>query len=74
VKACVDGEALHSQNYKNNVTCINIATQRLGKQASTTEKMCSVWSEPRPLLCNGSVTRFNKGDCVFCVVRAEELS
>jgi hypothetical protein len=37
------------------VTCIPIARQRLGKHASKTERLFSMWSAPRPLLCNGAV-------------------
>jgi hypothetical protein len=32
-----------------------IARQRLGKHASTIERLFSMWSAPRPLLCNGAV-------------------
>jgi hypothetical protein len=37
------------------VTCIPIARQRLGKHASTIKRLLSMWSAPRPLLCNGAV-------------------
>jgi hypothetical protein len=57
----------------NIVTCIPIARQRLGKHvlavnASTIEKLFSMWSEPRPLLCNGALNtpktiRDNRRQC-----------
>jgi hypothetical protein len=37
------------------VTCIAIARQRLGKHASKVERLFSMWSAPRKLLCNGAV-------------------
>jgi hypothetical protein len=37
------------------VICISIARQRLGKHASTIERLFSMWPMPRPLLCNGAV-------------------
>jgi hypothetical protein len=41
--------------FKEIVMCITIARQRLGKHASTIERLFFVWSAQRPLLCNGAV-------------------
>jgi hypothetical protein len=42
------------------VTCIPIAKQRFGKQASIIEILFSIGSAPQPLLCNGSVNTLQK--------------
>jgi hypothetical protein len=34
---------------------VHIVKQRLGKHVSTIERLFSIWSAPRPLLCNGTV-------------------
>jgi hypothetical protein len=51
-----------------------VSKQWLGKHASTTERLDSMLSAPRPLLCNGAVTSMKNRNYVFCVIRAEELS
>jgi hypothetical protein len=45
----------HCVNSVRIVTCISVAKQRLGKQASIIDKLFSMESAPRLLLCNGSV-------------------
>jgi hypothetical protein len=49
--------------------------QRLGKQTSTIERLFSMVSEPRPLLCNGSVNTFQHWKTAFSVafVQMNEL-
>jgi hypothetical protein len=37
------------------VTCTSVARQRLGKHASAIERLFSMWSAPRQLLCNGAI-------------------
>jgi hypothetical protein len=49
----------------NTVTCMAIAKQRLGKEASTTNRLFSMGSAPRSLLCNGSVNMFQQQRLCF---------
>jgi hypothetical protein len=52
----VQGNSPYCENHtKHIVTCIHIARQRLGKHASTTDRLLSIWSALRPMLCNGEV-------------------
>jgi hypothetical protein len=45
-----------SNLFQNNiVTYIPNAGQRLGKHVPTTERLFSMWSAPRPLLCNDAL-------------------
>jgi hypothetical protein len=43
-----------------NVDDQSVAKERLGKQTSATERLFSMGSSPRPLLCNGSVDMFQQ--------------
>jgi hypothetical protein len=53
-----------------NVDGQSVAKQRLGKQTSTIEKVFSMGSVPRPLLCNGSVN-VSTIEAVFSVVSVQ---
>jgi hypothetical protein len=46
--------------YSCNVDGQNVAKQQLGKRTSTIERLFSMGSAPRPLLCNGSVNKFQQ--------------
>jgi hypothetical protein len=48
-----------------NVNGQSVAKQRLGKQISTIERLFSVGSATRPLLCSGSVKTFQQWKTVF---------
>jgi hypothetical protein len=43
----------------------SVAKQWLGKETSTTERLFSMGSAPRPLLCNGSVNTFQQQRLCF---------
>jgi hypothetical protein len=52
---------------------LSIAKQRLGKQTSTIEKMFSMGSAPRPLLCSGSINMFQQWKAVFYVGSVQRI-